>query len=87
MGSALPELFSQREDVTFANPFGPPARGWNQVDKTLERASAQLREGSKAIGFERISEYATVDLAYTVPIRAPLHRHRQQHSAGRVGRR
>ena len=61
------KLFSRRDDVTLANPFGPPARGWNQVEKTLERAASQLREG-EAIRFERISEYATADLAYIVEI-------------------
>ncbi len=60
-------LFSRRDDVTLANPPGPPARGWNQVEKTLERAVAQLREG-EPIRFERISEYATADLAYIVEI-------------------
>jgi len=60
-------LFSRRDDVTLANPLGPPARGWNQVEKTLERAVAQLREG-EPIRFERISEYATADLAYIVEI-------------------
>lgn len=61
------KLFSRRDDVTLANPLGPPVRGWNQVEKTLERAASQLREG-EAIGFERISEYATTDLAYIVEI-------------------
>jgi ketosteroid isomerase-like protein len=60
-------MFSRRDDVTLANPFGPPARGWNQVEQTLERASSQLREG-EPIRFERISEYATADLAYIVEI-------------------
>jgi ketosteroid isomerase-like protein len=60
-------MFSRRDDVTLANPLGPPARGWNQVEKTLEHAASQLREG-EAIGFERISEYATDDLAYIVEI-------------------
>ncbi len=60
-------LFSRRDDVTLANPFGPPARGWNQVEKTLERAASQLREG-EAIRFERISEYATAELAYILEI-------------------
>lgn len=23
--------YSRRDDVTLANPFGPPARGWEQV--------------------------------------------------------
>src|SRR5882672_9869565 len=60
-------LFSQRDDVTLANPFGAPARGWQKVAETLERAASQLREG-KALDFERISEYATADLAYLVEI-------------------
>lgn len=59
--------FSRRDDVTLANPLGPPVRGWNQVEKTLEHAASQLREG-EAIGFERISEVATPDLAYIVEI-------------------
>jgi ketosteroid isomerase-like protein len=59
------EMFSRRDDVTLANPFGPPVRGWNEVEKVMERAAAQLREG-ESIRFERISEYATDDLAYTV---------------------
>ena len=61
------KMFSRRDDVTLANPFGPPARGWNQVEETLERASSQLREGEPT-RFERISEYATADLAYIVEI-------------------
>jgi ketosteroid isomerase-like protein len=59
------KLFSRRDDVTLANPLGPRARGWDQVEKTLERAVSQLREG-EPIRFERISEYATADLAYIV---------------------
>ena len=29
-------MFSHREDVTLANPLGPPARGWEQVTKTID---------------------------------------------------
>src|SRR5437763_13223042 len=58
-------LFSRRDDVTLASPLGPPARGWDQLEAALERAVAQLREG-EPIRFERISEYATADLAYIV---------------------
>lgn len=61
------KMFSRRDDVTLANPFGPPARGWDQVEETLERASSQLRDGEPN-RFERISEYATADLAYIVEI-------------------
>jgi ketosteroid isomerase-like protein len=60
-------LYSRRDDVTLANPFGPPARGWQKVAETLERAASQLREG-KALAFERISEFATSELAYIVEI-------------------
>ena len=59
------KIFSHGEDVTLANPLGPPVRGWAQVEKTLERAVANLTEGGP-IRFERISEYATPDLAYIV---------------------
>ena len=40
-----------REDVTLANPFGPPARGWDEVAATLERAASNLRDGE--IAFEK----------------------------------
>jgi hypothetical protein len=33
------DLFSHRDDVTLANPFGPPARGWDEVAKTQERGA------------------------------------------------
>lgn len=61
------ELFSRRDDITLANPLGPPALGWNQVEKTMEAAAGQLREG-EPIRFERISGYAAADLAYIVEI-------------------
>jgi ketosteroid isomerase-like protein len=59
------KLFSHREDVTLANPFGPPVRGWDEVAQTLERAASNYREG-EAIGFENVAKYVTPDLAYTV---------------------
>ena len=34
-------LFSERDDVTLANPLGPPARGRSAVLGALRRASAQ----------------------------------------------
>jgi ketosteroid isomerase-like protein len=59
------KLFSHREDVTLANPFGPPVRGWDEVAQTLERAASNYRDG-EAIGFENVAKYVTPDLAYTV---------------------
>ena len=61
------KMFSHGEDVSLANPLGPPVRGWGNVEPTLERAVSQVREG-EPIRFERISEYATADLAYILEI-------------------
>jgi ketosteroid isomerase-like protein len=60
-------VYSRRDDVTLANPFGPPARGWDEVAKTLERAASHYRDG-EATGFENVAKYTTPDLAYTVEI-------------------
>jgi len=60
-------LFSRGDDATLANPFGPPARGWAQVAQTLERV-ARLYQAAEPKRFERVSGYATADLAYIVEI-------------------
>jgi ketosteroid isomerase-like protein len=60
-------LFSRREDVTLANPFGPPMRGWDEVAKTLERAASHYTDG-EAAGFENVAKYVTPELAYVVEI-------------------
>jgi ketosteroid isomerase-like protein len=58
-------VFSRQDDVTLANPFGPPVRGWDEVAKTLERAASHYRDG-EATGFENVAKYITPELAYTV---------------------
>ena len=60
-------LYSRRDDVTLANPFGPPARGWSQVSARLDGAAANYRDG-EAAGFENVSTVVTSDLAYTLEI-------------------
>jgi ketosteroid isomerase-like protein len=60
-------LFSQREDVTVANPFFPVARGWEEVADRMERASARWSEG-EIVGFENVATYATGELGYIVEI-------------------
>ena len=60
-------LYSRRDDVTVANPFGPPVRGWGEVSKTLDRAAENYRDG-EIVGFENVSTVITPDLAYTVEI-------------------
>jgi ketosteroid isomerase-like protein len=59
------KLYSRRDDVTLANPFGPPVRGWAEVAKTLERAASHYRDG-EATSFENVAKYVTSELAYTV---------------------
>ncbi len=59
------KLFSHREDVSLANPLGPPARGWEQVAQTMERAASNFRDG-KRVGFETVAKYVTPELAYVV---------------------
>ena len=61
------QLYSHREDVTLANPFGPPARGREQVEKTLERAASHYRDG-QIVGFEPVAKYVTPELAYIVEV-------------------
>jgi ketosteroid isomerase-like protein len=60
-------LYSRRDDVTLANPFGPPVRGWSNVSATLDRAAANYRDG-EVVGFENVSSVVADDLAYTVEI-------------------
>ena len=58
-------MFSHREDVTLANPIAPPARGWEQVAATMERAASNLRDG-EITGFETVAKCVTPELAYVV---------------------
>jgi ketosteroid isomerase-like protein len=61
------KLLSHREDVTLANPYGPPVRGWEQVAQTLEYA-ASLRRDGEMVAIETIAKYVTPELAYVVEI-------------------
>lgn len=60
-------IFSHREDVTLANPFGPVARGWKRVAETMDRAASLYRDG-EIIGFENLAKHVTPDLAYIVEV-------------------
>jgi ketosteroid isomerase-like protein len=66
-GNPVPvqNMFSHREDVSLANPFGPPVRGWEQVAATIERAASNFRDG-EIVAFEEMAKYVTPELAYTV---------------------
>jgi ketosteroid isomerase-like protein len=61
------KLHSRRDDVTLANPYGPPVRGLDEVLKAEEHAASGRRDG-KTIGFEIVSKYVTAELAYVVQL-------------------
>jgi ketosteroid isomerase-like protein len=63
----LKALYSHRDDVSLANPFGPPVRGWTQAAETMDRAASNYRDG-RSTGFDRVAEYTTTDLAYIVEV-------------------
>jgi ketosteroid isomerase-like protein len=71
------ELFSHREDVTLANPLGPPAHGWEQVGATIEHAASQFRAG-RLVSVEIVEKHATPEFAYTVWL---------EHAEGKAGGR
>ena len=68
-------LYSRHDDVTLANPLGPPVRGWQHVAPAVDRAAATIREGEPA-QWESISQVVTADLAYSVDI---------QHTRAKLG--
>jgi ketosteroid isomerase-like protein len=61
------ELVSRRDDVTLANPLGPPRRGPAAVDKAIAEGAAYLKDGSVR-RFEEVCRYSTPDLGYLVQI-------------------
>jgi ketosteroid isomerase-like protein len=64
------KLWSRREDVTLANPFGPPVRGWDEVAKVTEYAASQVRDG-ELVSVEIVAKHVTAELAYVVEIEHP----------------
>src|SRR5829696_601800 len=63
-------LWSRRDDVTLANPFGPPVRGWDEVAKVTEHAASQVRDG-QLVSVEIVAKHVTSELAYVVEIERP----------------
>ena len=58
-------IFSQRDDVSLANPLGPVALGRKAVEEAGRRAASHLRDGEHT-GFENIVNVVTPDLAFFV---------------------
>ena len=60
-------LWSRRDDVTLANPLGPPAKGFDTVCQIMDSAASQISEGD-GYTFDTIAWVETADLAYEVGI-------------------
>ena len=61
------ELWSRRDEVLLANPLGPPARGWSDVEAAFDRAAGAMADG-QLLSHVRITEHETPDLAYIFEI-------------------
>ena len=63
--SGYEALFSEREDVTLGNPFGPFARGRDKVEAALAGAASHYRDGGMT-GADLVATYVSDDLAVVV---------------------
>jgi ketosteroid isomerase-like protein len=60
-------LYSQRDDVTLSNPWGPTRRGWADVSAGLEGAASQFRDGGpQSQPHDALALYRGADLACLV---------------------
>lgn len=60
-------LYSERDDVTIGNPFGPFASGRHRVIATGEAAAGRYRDG-EILGFELVASHVGEDLACVVEV-------------------
>lgn len=60
-------VFSERDDVSLGNPFGPFVHGFAPVVDTMAQAAAQYRDG-EALGFDRIASYTDDKLVCIVEV-------------------
>jgi ketosteroid isomerase-like protein len=56
------ELYSEADDVTLANPFGPARRGREAVMAALDYASSRMSAG-RVVGFDEVARYTSDELA------------------------
>jgi ketosteroid isomerase-like protein len=65
--SVYAALFSDSDDVTLGNPFGPYAHGRKRVEETLAGAAAHYRDG-EANEIELVAKYVADGLACVVEV-------------------
>jgi ketosteroid isomerase-like protein len=56
------ELYSEADDVTLANPFGPARRGREAVMRALDHASSRMSDG-QVVAFDELARYTSDELA------------------------
>jgi uncharacterized protein (TIGR02246 family) len=67
-------LWSEAEDATLANPFGPPCRGREAIESASRQAVTNFMEGgtlqfqSVTSRFDEVVRYGTRDLGYVVQL-------------------
>jgi ketosteroid isomerase-like protein len=64
------KMWSRREDVTLANPYGPPVRGWDKVEEVIEHAASQARDG-ELTSVEIVAKHVSSEFAYVVQLERP----------------
>ena len=68
-------LWSEGEDATLANPFGPPCRGRAAIESASRQAAANFMEGGLlrfhvvTTRFDEVVRYGTSDLGYLVHLK------------------
>ena len=60
-------LYSHQDDVTLANPFGPPVRGRADVADRLDYAASRFRDG-QPVGVQNLALIVGADLASLLEI-------------------
>ena len=60
-------LYSDADDVSLGNPFGPYVHGRQNVEATIDRAASHYRDG-EVTGVELIASYVSDDLACIVEV-------------------
>jgi hypothetical protein len=78
-GNAQPlkSMFSHREDVTLATPFGPPILGWKNVSEGIDYHVTRFKDGNQ-ISTKMIAKYESAELVTILEL---------EHSQAKVGGR
>jgi ketosteroid isomerase-like protein len=70
-------LYSNADDVTIANPFGPARRVREAVIAALDYASSSMSDG-RVVGFDEVARYTSDELATILEV---------EHWRARIGER